>query len=582
MLQKFNQITHKFVSYVLENNFYLFLFLFLASVYVCFFGAPLMDAGTMISYFKLFPEYYKSINYSYAFFLTVLAGSVIYNLIGKFAGVITFKIFASIINAITIIIVKKIYDLIGNKTSGKVYLFFTLCLSSFIAYPTLTINVLSYDSLTAFFYLLGSLFLIESLPYLNLKKGKILLFLSGLILGFNIFIRLPNISGLAIVPITYFFIRKKKSLANNYLIIWQLLGIVISIFTVMIIMKQIGYIDHYLLQIRNIFSSNLMDSPLPINHPFKQLFFTLLWNLFECLCLGIAAIIALNYFKKRSIVFASFLIFLILIFNALYFHEDINPLINFDVWTNFTRINKAIVYTQIGLLLITNTLIYFSTSNYQTKLISIIASVLIILVPAGSDIGILKSNTVLSLSWILLIANRSKLSLFNLRINMQKKYVFVLSFLFLNFYLCFTDIFLDSTNKFYMTEKFETKDLRFIKTTPENKKTIDSTIKIINEGTSDSLELITLRETYLYYFTNKRPYLNEIALIFNSPEQINLWLNKKIQLSTNDDLGPIIVLSKIDLSNERFRIITNLLHAKFCYNTIIVYSNFIYLPQKCT
>ena len=197
----------------------------------------------LISYEHFFstPEIAQTTFYSW---FTTFIGAIVNLGIGKF-GVIGFKI-ANVFIIYSILFI--VYQLLHPFTKSSYVLFFIL-ISEVLIHSYYFIN---YYSLTTLFFAISTLFLVRGL----IHNRSMYIFLAGVFLSLNIFIRFPNILGLMfLLGIVYYQISKDPLLYK--LVVKQvailLFGYMISIALILLIMKSFGHLDYYLENIKNLF-----------------------------------------------------------------------------------------------------------------------------------------------------------------------------------------------------------------------------------------------------------------------------------------------------------------------------------------
>ncbi len=195
--------------------------------------------------------------------LTTFFGALANILFGSL-GAIGFKIPAIITLYLILYIV---YLLLNPFTTKKVLLFSLLISEMFINISPYT--YINYYILTTFFYLLGLLFL-----YKGLTANKLFfLMIAGLVLGLNIFVRLPNILGISLlfIIIYYELAAEKFTFAQTgKKIIIFLLGYLLAIASILLLMNMIGHYDLYIENIKYLLSNGAGHSSSGIIRMFKD------------------------------------------------------------------------------------------------------------------------------------------------------------------------------------------------------------------------------------------------------------------------------------------------------------------------
>lgn len=198
----------------------------------------------LVSYENFFsnPEVSQVTFYSW---LTTFLGAIVDYFIGSL-GVVGFKA-ANVF--VLYLILYSVYKLLYTFTS-KLYLLYFLLIAEIMVNSYQFIN---YYHLTTLFFIVASLFLYKGLTHNKLFY----LFLSGIFLALNIFIRFPNILGIGfIVAIIYYQYGKNNINYKNMLhqIGILLLAYIITIISVLIFMKVLGHYDFYIQRIIELFN----------------------------------------------------------------------------------------------------------------------------------------------------------------------------------------------------------------------------------------------------------------------------------------------------------------------------------------
>ncbi len=192
-------------------------------------------------------------NVAMSCWLTIFIGALTNFLFGGL-GIIGFK-FAFIIVLYFIFYI--VYLLLSPFITKKLLLFSILLSEIFIHITTYT--YINYYILTSLFFLLGFLFLYKGL--INNKLN--LLFIAGLILGLNIFIRFPNILGVSLLFVIIYYeltigkFEYRQTLKKVFIFVS---GYLFAVIAVMFFMKMIGHYDLYIKNISFLlFGSNYND-----------------------------------------------------------------------------------------------------------------------------------------------------------------------------------------------------------------------------------------------------------------------------------------------------------------------------------
>ena len=170
-------------------NLPLVLFLLVAPVLLMFQGLDFTDAGVVVTSYQQVFSHPESVSYWFFMWLTNAIGGVFYLLLGETLGLLSMKIAAVLFFWATAAIVY--YTLKGTVPTR--YIVWGVFLGAGFQFARTT--VLHYNIVTAFFYMLGLCFLFRGI----IHRRTLLIFLSGFSLSLNVFARLPNLVGFALI-----------------------------------------------------------------------------------------------------------------------------------------------------------------------------------------------------------------------------------------------------------------------------------------------------------------------------------------------------------------------------------------------
>ena len=255
-----------------------------------------------------------------------------------------------------------------------------------------------YNSLTAFFTLIVIFLFLRGLQH----NKTIFLFLGGMLLGMNIFVRIPNIAILPILLLIPFYFYTQ---GRQMRLCWQplstaTLGILVGIAVVVLAMIQTGHWDLFLNAMGGVAdSANNAEN----SHQFGKLIIRYLKNYWGILsvgiiitCIGIVYNLLLkNIQNKVYHFFANAIVMGILIFLSFYYHKALRH--NEMYFVNF------IAYTGCLLILITK---FKNKNQSELNYIAMAGLLMCICLPLGSDQGI---NTMWTSTWLALPLSMSYL-----------------------------------------------------------------------------------------------------------------------------------------------------------------------------
>ncbi|MGC1471732.1 MAG: hypothetical protein WA775_03980 [Psychroserpens sp.] len=194
-------------------------------------GFDVNDEGFSLTFYQQFFNAPQSVEYCFVYWLSGLVGGLWY-LLFEDGGILWFRVLTIVFNTATFMMC---YSILKPHMS-RAYILLGLTMVLFV--NDFGFLAFYHNHLTAFLAILSVYVLIEGLHKTNLW----LLGFSGLILGVNIFSRLPNITLLIfvlVIPYGYIILRKKHVKTCITPIVTMLLGVVLGIMLVIGLMKSL-------------------------------------------------------------------------------------------------------------------------------------------------------------------------------------------------------------------------------------------------------------------------------------------------------------------------------------------------------
>lgn len=413
--------------------------------------------------------------------------------------------------------------------------------SFLFSYHLFTLTIIHYNDLSALFFVIAIFFLIN-----GLKNNSVLsIFIAGLILVFNVFVRLPNLLGILFIfaiPLNRYL--KKNISTSAYLkqYLTFLVGIFSGFFVVVYYMKSLGYYDYYIKSI------NYLLGAIKPHGPYSTL-------LFETI-------------KGYSNLFGDAILLLLLIFFAVFLYlylklDRLNPFIKYSLFLPFLLLlyikynpwGVPIAFRFVELLaamcyvvLIAHILNYKKNGGKDLSIIAFLILITLIVVPAASGARQINSLFVIPVAFPLVLSYiyNIKQIRFSLDISKQKTtqnapVVFeienetlhkVRNFLLIIFVMyvvvnSFTFTSDNSFNRFSLNAKINHKYLRGIHTTKEKAEPLNELIsefpKYIKSG--DTI-LVTWIAPIIYYITDTRPYFPHPWTEIYKRDKVKKFLNE--------------------------------------------------------
>ena len=393
-------------------------------------------------------------------------------------------------------------------------------MSSVFSYHFLTFNLLSYNNLSALFFVIAIFFLIK-----GLKNNSVLpIFGAGLILFFNALVRLPNILGMLFIfaiPLNRYIkndINLNKSLKQCVMFLF---GALSGYFVAIYIMKSLGHYDYYVKSI-----SYLLDATQP-HGPYGGLLFETLKgysNLFSdgilLFLLILFAIFVYLYLKIGRLNFFIKSFFLLLFLFLLYIKY--NPW-GVPIGFRFVELLTGICYV-ILLLHILN----YKKYNKNLSIIAFLILIALIVIPAASGARQINSLFIMPVAFPLVLNSIYNIKKIKFALSISNKELsqdtsiaaeienkllhkimnsLIIIFVAYSLVNAFVFTYNDSYNRFSLNAKINHKYFRGIYTTKEKAEPLNELIaefpKYIEDG--DTI-LVTWIAPIIYYLTNTRPY----------------------------------------------------------------------------
>lgn len=222
-----------------------FLLVFIYHILVTFQGLDFNDEGFHLAFYQQIFSDPNSVQYAFWGWLTGIVGGLFMKLF-PFLGMWGIRLLGAFVSTCTIIIA---FNLL-KKYLDKVYLMVSLVMLSL--YINEDAKNLYYNNLSAFLYFVSAYFL-----FLGLKENKKwMLILSGLVVGCNVFTRIPNVLGisliLAIFYCGYLWKKRMKEIVMGAALFMG--GVLVAFLTIFIVMKLLGHLDFFIGSIKMVLS----------------------------------------------------------------------------------------------------------------------------------------------------------------------------------------------------------------------------------------------------------------------------------------------------------------------------------------
>ena len=203
-------------------------------------GFDMMDEGWVATAYQQLFEHPQSAEYQFLYYNSVLAGAIWNSMFGRL-GLLGFRILSAICMTMITYIV---YELL-HRDIDRWAIFLGILIILFSKHYIL---VFHHNYFTALFCFSAVLFLFKAVK----TKRSPFIFLAGLLIGVNIFARIPNISMLSLsLVLIPFAIYTQDIKATLRLFLWGILGVMAGIAINVFLIKSLG---HWELFINNLSS----------------------------------------------------------------------------------------------------------------------------------------------------------------------------------------------------------------------------------------------------------------------------------------------------------------------------------------
>lgn len=225
-------------------NIYLFFgLLCIYQVLLVFQGLDMLDEGFHVASYQQIFHNPQSVQYTFLYWFSDIAGGLVVKLLPG-TGLLGIRIAGALVSVSTIVIA---YQLLKKHISPGILKLSLVLLALFINNDP---KDLYYNNLSSFFYLVSIYFLYTALT----ENKNTLLFVSGLVVGINIFTRLPNALAPSIGLVIFFYghyqghpmaIRFKKFFVFAA-------GCLAGVAAILLLMRLLGHFDLFINSIKQL------------------------------------------------------------------------------------------------------------------------------------------------------------------------------------------------------------------------------------------------------------------------------------------------------------------------------------------
>jgi hypothetical protein len=361
-----------FLDRIRNNTFFFILFLY--QLLFIFQGVDFTDEGFYATFYQQIFHSPQSVQYNFMYWLSGIIGGAYIYLFPSF-GLLGLRLGGVLATTLTIILSFNLLKKHLNNGHLKLGLLLATVLISNDP------KALFYDNLSALFFVAIVVFLFNGLSENKLSK----LFLCGIFLALNLFIKLTNLADIALGAVILYHAILSK--ANLKYVLKQVAcfvgGIVITTIAILLIMKWIGHLSIFMSCISLVkqmgASGENTHGVVKLIKWFKYEYTHAIINAIYTLLIVIVGAAIINKIKNKyvkQIILYSFSLITLSVFIVLAFIKD----------------SFAIPYLLLGIItglsLIAAILIVISNNkNINIKTLAFSGAIMVLILPLGSDFG---------------------------------------------------------------------------------------------------------------------------------------------------------------------------------------------------
>ena len=491
------------------NKYLIFLFLILYSVLLALQGMHFGDAGWHLTAYDQFLSHPASVNYYFMYWLSGLVGHFWQNLLPQ-GGLFWSRVGAIVFLSATFILYARLllsYSLKRNP--------FLLLLPTYLFIYGGGPEALNYDILTQFFYAISLSFLLRGM----IQNKTSMLFIAGLFLGLNLFIKISNLTGLLFLGIIPFYaiIQGTKTRETLKQSLSVLSGLFLSVIVTLVVMKGLGHLDLYF---KNLVFLSQLSGSREASHSFKSMLSAYGSGYLKMGIVSLPAFLIFIYFQRirKMPTISRKYFWTVLVITGLG--------IAFFAFYLGNPFWSKVRYFFLGSMFITGIYLTCKKGNKPTvRLLAFSGLILLFIAPLGSDSGLEKMNLG---SWILgplfLDMADRKEALYFLKQkfypggeNLFRALMLILLITFLSY--AWNNPYNDPGSRFKKTFTADTPGLKFIHTSRERANCVTGLMAGIQNYVLPGDTLLAYIEIpMVQYLSGTTPYLNTSwpKLLFSS------------------------------------------------------------------
>jgi hypothetical protein len=229
------------------NTTIFFLLIFAYHLIVIFQGLDFNDEGFHLAFYQQIFKDPESVQYAFWGWLSGMVGGGFMKIF-PFLGIWGIRLLGAIVSTATIIIA---YNLIKNYVHNGYLKVSMIMLSLFINEDA---KNLYYNNLSAFLYFVSVYFLFSGLC----DKKKWMVFTAGFFVGLNIFTRLPNLLGISMILVIFYYGCLTRITLSKLVIrsVIFLSGTIFAFLLVFGVMESFNHLTYFSGSLKMLFSSN--------------------------------------------------------------------------------------------------------------------------------------------------------------------------------------------------------------------------------------------------------------------------------------------------------------------------------------
>ncbi|WP_455587571.1 glycosyltransferase family 39 protein [Bacteroides sp.] len=350
-----------------------FFFLIAYQLIPVFIGFEVCDSGFYMTFYDNIFTAPESVEYNFMYYLSGVTGGAFMALFPD-AGIFDMRLLGVVNNMVTVYILYRLFK--KHIPMSAIIIGTALVVISYIAMPMTLYN----DLITCLLYVLAVFYLFK-----GLKQDKHLYFIvSGIIIGVNTFVRIPNVMDYGIVLLiilhTLYYKKGKFRICIKRCLIFTF-SFIAGITGVIVFMKVAGHFEYFINNLHELTSQAKSDSEVN-SHALSNLIFAQIRIYYQVFKFGIK--VALLYsiltvsakYIKKTILLLPIRIIIFSLLALLFYKENV--------------VITLCAFSTIGLL--GN---IFLTKDKNLKMLSWAGLSMMLIIPLGSDGGMYNNGSVI-------------------------------------------------------------------------------------------------------------------------------------------------------------------------------------------